>query len=117
MPHHTTYVRFQSVSLKRLAADIEDFETDFARYRVGAAKDDNTWVESCSAHLANAKEALAECDANLGYQYLGNAERDAVPLMPEDERRARADSLRTELKYKLDNWRRKAASLLCPLRD
>ena len=97
-----------AMSRARLAADIEDFEVSFARYQVDAARagKDSSWVDGCNAHLSNAKRALKDCDINSGYQSLLNAERDAVPLMPEGERAARVVSLRHEVKRKLaDSWR------------
>lgn len=108
-------LRCPSLSTQRLAADIEDFEVTFARYRIDAGKDeiDRAWVESCIAHVANAKKALDRCDVGSGYQSLLNAEREAVPLMPVDERRARVISLRNEVNVKLaDSWRRDSVRLL-----
>jgi len=108
-------LRCSSMSLERLAADIEDFEAAFARYRIQATKDgsDRAWVESCSAHLINAKKSLEHCDVDSGYQSLLNAEREAVPLMPEGERRARVVSLYNEVKVKLGNsWRGNSVRLL-----
>lgn len=50
---------------------------------------------------------------NSGYQSLLNAEREAVPLMPEGERQARVISLRNEIKAKIGNsWRGDSALLL-----
>lgn len=108
-------LRCPALSLDRLAADIEDFEADFARYRKEATKDerDLAWVESCTTHLSNARKALKNYDVDSGFQSLLNAVREAVPLMPKDERRARVISLRNEVKVKLGNsWRGESARLL-----
>lgn len=108
-------LRCPSLSKQRLAADIEDFETAFARYQIDAAKGgiDHAWVEGCKTQVANAKRALERCDVASGYQSLLNAEREAVPLMPADEIQARVISLRNEVTAKLaGSWRGDSASLL-----
>jgi len=111
----TNKLRCLSLSRERLAADIKDFEVAFARYRADAVRDgrDNAWVESCNSQLGNARKALEHCDVDSGYHSLLNAEREAVPLMPEGERTARVISLRSEIKGKLGNsWRGDSANLL-----
>lgn len=118
MPHLINIMkklRYRSLSLERLAADIEDFEVTFARYRMDHARKERerAWVEGCNAHLEKAREALRDGDVDSGYQSLLNAEREAVPLMPEEERSARVISLRNEIKDKLGNsWRGESALLL-----
>ena len=104
-----------SLSLRRLAADIEDFEVAFHRYKFITEQEgkDRSWIDGCSTHLKNANKAWANCDVDSGYQSLLNAEREAIPGMPEAEKHARIISLRSEIKKKLEgSWRYEAAITL-----
>ncbi len=106
---------FSSLSLRRLEADIDDFEIAFHRYKLITEQEgkDCSWIDSCNAHLKNAKKACENCEVDTGYQSLLNAERDAISGMPAAERQARVISLKSEIKKKLDgSWRCEAALAL-----
>ena len=117
-----------SASLDRLRSDLERFEVTLGRYKAmratsgtppdastggGPVADGNAWIASCDAHLARARQALSDGAADLGFESLLHAERDAVAIMPVEERVARVDSLRHEVERKLGgSWRGTAASAL-----
>lgn len=106
---------FSSLSLRRLEANIKDFEISFHRYKLIAEQEgkDRSWIDGCNTHLMNANKSWENCDVDSGYQSLLNAEREAIPGMPEAELHARVISLKNEIEKKLEgSWRYKAVSTL-----
>ncbi len=104
-------LRATHVTTQRLASDVEAFEARLeARLERARGQD---WAKAVRRHLAAAHKAIAERQISAGYESLLAAERDALPGLSPEERRARLKSLREEADRKLaGSWRGRASKAL-----
>jgi hypothetical protein len=95
---------------ERLLTDIAGLEAAIARYKQNTSTSDRTWEQRCALEIDMAKRAANKGMVGSGYEHFHNAERESVPGMNSEERRARAMTILREAADKKfqSPWRRSA---------